>query len=137
MAVQKGSALLFAVDVGAGYVTVGGDQNGEISYEDAAGEFTNKGSTGLWREVMDGGTVRGLSFSFSGADLDDATLQSVVGSLFGASTRHIDGRVTMPGFGAVVCDWHVSSFNNSGQLNEPSALQFQLMSAGAPTFTPS
>lgn len=140
MAVQKGSAVIFGLGDGASpevFTTIGGDQNCDFQFTDGEAVYTNKSSSGLWQHRMDGGTVRDLRTTLSLVDVDDASMQTIVAALFAASTRHISGRLTLPGFGTVTATWQVTEFSNSGELDNPSRINLTLVSAGAPTFAAS
>lgn len=140
MAVQKGSEVLLGLSNGASppsYTTIGGDQGAEFEYEDATGEFTHKSSSGLWQELMDGGTIRRLRVTLNFVDVDDASMQTIFAALMGASTRHQAIQITLPGFGTIVATWHIPSFSYNGETDNPARGTMQLQSAGAPTFTAS
>jgi predicted secreted protein len=138
MAVQKGSAVLIGLSDGASppnYTTSGGDVGCEFEFEDGTGEYTNKSSSGLWQEIMDGGTVRRLRATLNFVDIDDASLQTVFAALMGASARHQALQLTLPGFGTIVATWHINSFQYSGEVDNPARGVMQIQSAAAPTFT--
>ena len=133
MAVQKGTEVIVALGPSS-YVTIGGDQNAEVRFADEQGEFTHKGSSGLWRELLDGGTVRAVEISLELVDIDDASVQTMVNAIFGASTRHQDIRATLPGLGTVTGNWQISEFRQGGRLNEAASVSFTMMSAGVITY---
>ena len=139
MTIQKGSDVRIALGDGASpeaFTNIGGDQNATVRFNDEEADFTNKGSTNLWRERMDGGTIRDVEIQCELVLLEDTSLDTIVAALFGTGSRHQSMRAVVPGFANIDCAaWHISEMSMGGSLNEAASCSFTARSAGAVTFT--
>lgn len=115
---------------------IGGQTGLDIAYSDPPAEFTTKTSPGLWRELMDGGTVRTLTVGGQGHVVDDAESDALYAAVMGGSARHQSLAVLMPGFGALAADWHVERYAVAGELNQPSGYDLRATATGDVTLVP-
>lgn len=137
MATGKGTEVLVKLGDGASpevFTTLGGDQNAEIRFSDEMGDFTNKLSSGLWRELLDGGTTRAVQISCELVEVDNAQMQTIVDAIFGSSTRHQSIQAVLVNTGTVTGTFQVTEWRMGGRLNEAAAISLTLESAGAITY---
>lgn len=135
MAKQKGSDMLLKLDTtGSGnFVTIGGIQNPRMSIKVGDAEVTNQGSSGKWRELLEGAGIKSITVSGSGtfdAASPNSTLQSVV----------VNGTIRtwqciIPGEGTYEGLFQVTSYERTGQHERDVTFDITLESAGAITFT--
>jgi TP901-1 family phage major tail protein len=135
MAAQKGKDLLLKVDgdgLGA-FATVAGLRSRSIVFNAEAVDITHAESSGLWRELLDGGGIRTARVTGAGIFKDAASDETIRSYVFNATIR--DWQLAIPDFGVVEGPFQVTSFELTGRHDGEVAFELALESAGELTFT--
>lgn len=139
MPAKSGSEFLIAREddtFSGSYNIVGGQQQMDLALEDQAAEFTHKTSPGLWTEILDGGTVRKTTFSMDAVVIEDAEYGAILAGILGTGARHEPFMLLMPGLGALVGDFQITTNSISGELNQPEMAAIGGTSNSAVTLIP-
>jgi len=134
MTAQNGKDLLIKIDLdGSGaFVTMAGLRASRIAFNAETVDVTSLGSTGGWRELLDGGGVRSASISGSGVFTDEDTDERAR-QLFFNGTKS-DFQVIIPDFGVVEGAFQITSVEYSGRYDGEAVYELALASAGELTF---
>ncbi len=135
MAAQSGKDLLLKVDEtgGGSFVTVGGLRSKRISFGAGAVDVTDQGSTGHWRELLDGAGVKSANVGGSGI-FKDASSDGTVRAIFFSGTVR-NWQIIVPDFGTIEGPFQVTALEYGGNYDGEVVYDLGLESAGALTFT--
>lgn len=135
MAGQFGKSLLIKVDSdGAGtFLTVGGLRTKSISLNAETIDITDSDSTGLWRELLDGGGIKTASISGAGVFKDTAAEDDVRGYYFAGTIREY--QAIIPDFGTIEGLFQITSLEYAGEHGGEATFSMTLESAGELSWT--
>ncbi len=135
MAGQAGKDFLLKLDEdGAGsFITMGGMRSKSLTINGEMIDTTDSDSTGLWRELLDGGGVASMAVSGAGVFKDTAAEQKAVEYSMNRTVR--DWQIVVPGLGTFQGAFQVTSCELSGEHTDAVATSFSLESGGQVTFT--
>lgn len=134
MAAQKGKDLLLKVDDGGtGFVTVAGLRSRTLAFNAETVDITNQDSTGLWRELLAGASVRNARITGSGIFKDAASDAQIRTAFFNGTIK--SWQIVIPDFGVVAGPFQITSLEFTGKHDGEVGFDIALESAGELTFT--
>jgi TP901-1 family phage major tail protein len=135
MAAQAGKSILIKHDSnGSGtFVTLGGMRTKGLTINGETIDTTDSDSTGLQRELLDGGGVKSMSINGGGVFKDDAgTTACIARTLSGAIVEH---QFIFPGLGTYEGLFQTTNAQLNGEYNGEAQFSLTFESAGEITFT--
>lgn len=134
MAAQKGKDLLLKLDDGgSGFVTVAGLRSRTLAFNAETVDVTNQDSTGLWRELLAGASVRTARVTGSGIFKDAASDLQIRTAFFNGVIK--TWQIVIPDFGLVEGAFQITSLEFTGKHDGEIGFDIALESAGDLTFT--
>jgi TP901-1 family phage major tail protein len=134
MAAQKGKDLLLKIDDGAsGFVTVAGLRARTLAFNAETVDITNQDSSGQWRELLAGASVRTARVTGSGIFKDAASDGQIRAAFFNGVIK--TWQIIIPDFGMVQGLFQITSLEFTGKHDGEVGFDIALESAAEPTFT--
>lgn len=135
MAGQAGKNILVKHDSnGSGvFVTLGGGRTKSMTINGEQINVTDSDSTGLQRELLDGGGVKSMSISYAGVFKAGAAEKACIArALSGAIVEH---QFIYPGLGTFEGAFQTTQAQLNGEYNGEAQFSLSFESAGVITFT--
>lgn len=136
MAAQKGLDMLLKVSddgtSGGNLNNVAGLRSSSISMGSETVDITNADSTNRFRELLAGAGVRSISVSGSGVFKDEEEDEDLRGHFFAGTHPYI--QLLIPDFGTISGEFHISSYEFSGDHDDAVQFSISLESAGDMTW---
>jgi TP901-1 family phage major tail protein len=133
MAAQKGRDLLLKIDSGAGFVTVAGLRARTLAFNAETVDITNQDSSGQWRELLAGASVRTARVTGSGIFKDAASDAQIRTAFFNGEIK--TWNIVIPDFGQVQGPFQITSLEFAGRHDGEVSFDLALESAAEVTFT--
>jgi len=144
MAGVGGSGVLIAIEsspASGTYNTIEAMQADSVRINDSTVDQTSKDSTGLWRQLLDGGEpIRSLSVQGRGIlNSTNTRLKEILADKFAAAgtDRIMNFQVTVPNIGTFTGAFATSSIELGGDAGQGATKGIQLESDGAITYAAS
>lgn len=135
MAAQKGKDFLLKIGDGGGsevFTSVGGIQNGNVTFNNGEVDVTSFDSTGSWRELLAAAGIKSMSVSGAGV-FKDTTAENTVRTNAMAQTIG-NWQIVSPGEGTFSGAFQISSFTRSFTHDGEVKFDLGLTSAGQVSF---
>jgi TP901-1 family phage major tail protein len=134
MAAQKGKDLLLKIDDGgSGFITIAGLRARTLAFNAETVDITNQDSSGQWRELLAGASVRTARVTGAGIFKDASSDAAIRTAFFNGVIK--TWQIVIPDFGIVEGGFQISSLEFTGRHDGEVAFDIALESAGALTFT--
>lgn len=134
MTAQKGRDLLLKISDDAGnFITVAGLRTRRLALNADTIDVTDAESTGRWRELLGGASVRRASISGVGIFKDQASDTLLRQVFFDGAL--CDFQLIIPGLGVLTGPFQISNLDYRGEYAAEVTFDISLDSAGALTFT--
>lgn len=136
MTAQRGRDLLIKIGDGGSpeaFTSVAGLRASSLAFNAQAVDVTNADSTGMWRELLEGG-IKSASLSGSGVFKDAASDASLRQTFFDGTT--VNYQIVIPAFGTVQGPFRITQLQYDGPHDGEVKVSLSLASAGALAFTP-
>ncbi len=134
MAAQKGKDLLLKIDDGgAGFITVAGLRARTLAFNAETVDITNQDSTGQWRELLAGASVRTARVTGSGIFKDATSDDQIRSAFFNGVIK--TWQIVIPAFGIIQGLFQITALEFTGKHDGEIGFDIALESAADLTFT--
>ena len=134
MAAQRGKDLLLKIDDGGtGFITVAGLRARTLAFNAEAVDITNQDSTGQWRELLAGASVRTARVTDSGIFKDAASDAAIRTAFFAGTIK--TWQIIIPDFGTIQGPFQINSLEFTGKHDGEVGVDLALESAADLSFT--
>ncbi len=134
MAAQRGKDLLLKIDDGGtGFITVAGLRTRSLAFNAETVDITNQDSSGQWRELLAGASVRTARVTGSGIFKDATSDAQIRTAFFNGAIR--TWQVVIPDFGTIAGPFQISSLEFTGKHDGEVGFDLALESAAELSFT--
>ena len=134
MAAQRGKDLLLKIDDGGtGFITVAGLRTRSLAFNAETVDITNQDSSGQWRELLAGASVRTARVTGSGIFKDATSDAQIRTAFFNGAIR--SWQVVIPDFGTIAGPFQISSLEFTGKHDGEVGFDLALESAAELSFT--
>lgn len=132
MALQRGREMVIKQGTAAAGTTIGGLRATSITLNNNTVDASTKDTNG-WRELLENGSLKFFSIACEGFFKDSATDETIRGYAFANSINTFT--LVFPNDDTIECDFQITSYSRSGEVDGVETYSYTLESHGEPTFT--